>query len=180
MAKKIALFGGSFNPPHWAHRQVLELLRGLPQFDEVWMVPTFDHPFEKNLAPFEDRVAMCRLTIAGLGPKVSLCGVEGEMQKSPSYTFDTIREFKKRFPEKHFSLVLGSDCKKDLVRWKEIDRLKQEAEFFFIPRPGIEESPFMDISSSEIRGLVRSGKKFTKYLAPEVAAFIEEKGLYRK
>lgn len=178
-AKRIALFGGSFNPPHWAHRQVADFLQGLPQFDEVWLLPTFDHPFEKGLAPFDDRVAMARLTVVGLGPRVSVCGIEGELKKSPSYSIDTVLELKRRFPGNRFTLVVGSDCKKELGRWKEIDALKRKAEFFFVPRPGVEESPFMNISSSEIRELIRGGKKITKYLVPEVAKYIEANGLYR-
>lgn len=180
LRKHVALFGGSFNPPHWAHRQVADYLLGLSQFDEVWILPTYDHPFDKDLAPYAHREKMCQLTVLGLGPKVLVCGVEGEIKRSPSYTIDTVLELKSRHPGYRFTLVVGSDCKKELGRWKEIDALKREAEFFFVPRPGLEESPFMNTSSSEIRELIRGGKKVTKYLVPEVAKFIDEKGFYRK
>lgn len=179
MTKRIALFGGSFNPPHWAHRQVADYLLGLSPFDEVWILPTYDHPFDKDLVPYAHREKMCQLTVKGLGPKVSVCSIEGELKKSPSYTIDTVLELKRRFPGFRFTLVVGSDCKKELGRWKEIDRLKKEADFFFVPRPGLEESPFMNISSSEIRELIRKGKNFTKYVVPEVVRYIEKEGLYR-
>ena len=78
-----------------------------------------------------------------------------------------------------FVIVVGSDCKKELVQWKDIEKLKEEADFFYIPRPGFEESPFMNISSSEIRKLIRENKPYTKYVVPEVAQYIEELGLYR-
>ena len=176
--KSIALFGGSFDPPHWAHRQVLEYLCGLPQFHEVWMVISFDHPFEKNLLPFDKRKEMCELTIAGLGEKVKISGIEGELSQSPSYMIDTVLELKKRNPDCRFVIVLGSDCKKELVQWRDIEKLKKEAEFFYIPRPGFNPSPFMNISSTQIRQWVRENKPYTKYLVPEVYEYIHMNRLY--
>lgn len=177
--KRIALFGGSLNPPHWGHRQVMEYLKGLAQFDEVWILPSFDHPFEKNLIPFSNRKAMCALTVKGLSGDIKVCPIERELNKKPSYTIDIIRALKHKHPGHEFTVVLGSDCKKDLPRWHALDELKKEASFFFIPRAGFENSPFMDISSSRIRGLIKQGKEYTKYLVPEVARYIEEHGLYR-
>lgn len=178
-SKTIALFGGSFNPPHWGHRQVLDYLQGISDFDEVWMLPTYDHPFEKNILSFKQRDDMCRLTAEGLGPRVKVCSIEGDLKNEPSYMIDTIRSLKNKFQNCQFKIVIGSDCKEDLKKWKDAESLQKEADFFFIPRPGFEKSPFMDISSTKIRQLIKEGKPFTKYVVPEVADYIEKNGLYK-
>lgn len=176
--KKIALFGGSFDPPHWGHRQVVDYLRGLDLFDEVWVLPAFDHPFAKGLADFADRLEMLRLTLAGFPPQVRLCDREGELQRHPTYTIDVVLDLKKNYPKHLFTLVVGSDCKSELREWRRIDELKELAQFYFIPRAGFEASPFMNISSSQLRQLIREGKSVTKFVVPEVAQYIESKKPY--
>ena len=173
---RIALFGGSFNPPHLGHRQVVEYLCGLEAFDEIWIVPAFDHPFEKNLAPYEDRVKMCGLFVQGTKAKVSR--IEEDLAQKPSYMIDTLRALKKKNPGVKFSIVVGSDIKPELEQWKDIGALKKEAEFFFIPRAGIENSPFLDISSTEIRKLIREGKTVAYLIPTGVMEYIKHRKLY--
>lgn len=177
--KNIALFGGSFNPPHKAHLEVVVFLLGQNQFDEIWLVPSFDHPFEKNLASFEHRKKMCELTIEGLNQKVRVCCIEKELQEAPSYMINTIRALKGKYPEYKFTLVLGTDCRYDLPQWKEGDTLSCEVDFFFIPRPGFEDSPFTDISSTKIRGFIQNKETAKKYLKPSVVDYIERHRLYQ-
>ena len=57
---RVALFGGSFNPPHYGH--VLAAHYALMRYgvDEVWVLPVLDHPYDKDLAPFEQRLDWCR------------------------------------------------------------------------------------------------------------------------
>ena len=65
MSRRIALYGGSFNPPHAGHLLVTAYVLATCEVDGLWLMPAFRHPFGKELAPFEDRVEMCR-RIAGL------------------------------------------------------------------------------------------------------------------
>lgn len=178
-ARRIAFFGGSFNPPHRAHREVLEYLSGLNDFDGIWMVPAFSHPFEKDLAPFKDRLRMAELTAKGLGDKVTVSDIEARLKLPKSYTIDVIRELKKRNPDCRFWIVVGSDCRKELPRWSRYDELKNEAGFFFVPRPGFEESPFSDVSSTRVREALLQGESPSEELIPEVLNYIHAQGLYR-
>ena len=67
----VAIYGGSFNPPHVAHQLISLLVLETVVVDELWWVPTFRHAFGKELALFEDRVAMCRLATTSLSRKWS-------------------------------------------------------------------------------------------------------------
>ena len=63
----ILLFGGSFNPPHLGHQIVIEqAFELIPNLDELWLLPTYNHAFGKDLAPATDRLAMCKLLIDSL------------------------------------------------------------------------------------------------------------------
>jgi nicotinate-nucleotide adenylyltransferase len=177
--KTIALFGGSFNPPHVGHRQVMKHLASIRRFDEVWVVPTYSHPYEKDLISYEDRVKMCELTLHRIEARLTVCSIEGELKKSPSYTIDTIRELKKRYPDVNFWLALGSDCRDDILNWKLGDQLIREVEFYFIPRAGYEPSTFMDISSSKVRQMLQLGVDCCGVIPDGVMQYIEDRGLYR-
>src|SRR4051812_26752381 len=68
VAMRVAIFGGSFNPPHVGHQLAALWVLETAGVDELWFVPAFVHPFEKALAPFEDRRRMCERAAAALGP----------------------------------------------------------------------------------------------------------------
>ena len=79
---KIGLFGGSFNPVHYAHG---ELVRGVLEekiVDEVWVIPTKEHVFGKNLTDFEDRVNMLNLVFEKDPKEVLRKAVYGMLQKN--------------------------------------------------------------------------------------------------
>ena len=176
--KHVVLFGGSFNPPHIGHRQVLEHLVALKKFDEVWVVPSYAHPFEKGLIPFEHREKMCHLLIEGLDSLVKVLPIEEELKKNPSYTIDVVTELKQRFPNAQFHLAIGSDCKNDLPRWHRYEDLKRLVQCYFIPRFGIEPSPFAAISSSEVRMMIKNRKPCEAWVSPKVKKYIEDHKLY--
>ena len=80
--KPIALLGGSFNPPHVAHLMVAYWTLATQDVREVWLLPSYRHPFGKDLAPFDDRVAMCELAARALRG-VAVCTAERELADDP-------------------------------------------------------------------------------------------------
>jgi nicotinate-nucleotide adenylyltransferase len=176
----VALFGGSFNPPHAGHAQVvLHLLHA--GFDEVWVIPASTHPFGKELAPFSDREAMLRMALSGFGGRARICTVESELP-APSRTFDTVVELLRRHPGHDFTLALGEDQRPDLPRWHRIDELGALVPFFFVGRgpwnPGDAELRLPDISSSELRRRFAAGEAPRGLMHTRVCDFILERGLY--
>ena len=63
---RVAVFGGSFNPPHVAHVLACALVLAVEDVERVLVVPTFVHPFAKPLAPYDERLAMCALAFRGM------------------------------------------------------------------------------------------------------------------
>src|SRR5882762_10166540 len=82
---RVAVFGGSFNPPHAAHQLVALYVLETQPVDELWFVPTYAHPFGKPLAAYDHRLAMCELAAAPLGPRVRVSRAEAELAQRPDF-----------------------------------------------------------------------------------------------
>jgi len=104
----VALYGGSFNPPHCAHQMVALYVLETAPVDELWLVPAGLHAHGKPLAPFADRLAMCTRAAAPLGPRVKVSDIEQTLG-GESRTLRTVRRLQQLFPEHVFSLVIGAD-----------------------------------------------------------------------
>ena len=131
---QVALFGGSFNPPHVGHLLAATYVRAVAELDAVWLLPVHRHPFGKPLAPFEARVAMCEALCAGIdGLSVSRAEAERE---GPGYTLLTVRHLQERHPGWRFRLVLGTDIVAELPRWHGWEQVVQEAPPLLLGRAG--------------------------------------------
>ncbi|MEZ4235988.1 MAG: nicotinate-nicotinamide nucleotide adenylyltransferase [Myxococcota bacterium] len=158
MAGTVAVYGGSFNPPHVGHLMVSDWLRWTARCDAVWWVPVRGHPFAKDLAPFEDRLALCEVAARLVGAEV--CAVEGELPV-PSYTVDTLTELARRHPGTSLRLVVGADVLPETDRWKQWDVIEARFAPIVVGRAGAPPVPdavtFPEVSSTEIRSRVRAG-----------------------
>ena len=176
--KRVGLFGGSFNPPHKGHSEIVKWLFMKGLVDEVLAIPCFVHPFGKELAPFDDRITMCRLAFAKLGLPVSVSDVERQLG-GESRTLRTIEHLTEENPEKRFFLVTGGDLEKETDKWHCFDKIKALVDFIRIPRGP--ESPIPDISSTVVReAIAKGGIGWREHVETEVAVYIVTKALYRK
>lgn len=183
------LLGGSFNPVHAGHIKLARRLVDDGLFDEVWFNLSPLNPLKTSatdLAPDADRAEMLRLALdkePGLAP----CLIELDMPR-PSYTIDTLRLLAAKHPDRHFSLIIGSDNWLIFNKWREADSIINEFGVTVYPRPGYEICcqmpdgarmaegvPVADISSSEIRN---GSVDPSLWLNPEVNAYIKARKLY--
>ena len=175
---RVALFGGSFNPPHVAHQLACLVTLELSGCDEVWMMPTFQHPFQKSLAPFEDRFEMCRRAAQHLGG-VQVSRVEAELG-GESRTLQTVKHLRRLHPAHAYTIVIGADLVDERKSWFGWDELEKMVDFFVIGRAGKGPEPQLPpISSTEIRGKLARGEDVSRVVPQSVLEYIAEKGLYR-
>lgn len=156
---RVAVFGGSFNPPHLGHAMVAAWIRWADRADAVWLVPTFHHAFDKPLAPFDQRVSACRVLAEMIGPFVAVSAIEASLPR-PSYTINTLRALQAGSPKSTFQLVLGADNLPQVGAWKEWPVIETEFTPIVVGRGSslIEAAPsFPDISSTEVRRRVAQG-----------------------
>lgn len=181
----MAVFGGSFNPPHVAHVLAAAYVLSTKPVDEVLVVPVYRHPFAKDLAPFADRLAMCRLAFEWI-PHVIVSAVERELG-GESRTLRTLEHLSRAHPEWALRLLIGSDLLADLPKWHRFDRIEAVAPPIVIGRSGADaasapEPLLPQVSSTQIRDALAAGDvDAVRDLVPSrVLQYITAHGLYRK
>jgi nicotinate-nucleotide adenylyltransferase len=194
-ARKIGLFGGTFDPVHHAHLALARQARDQLQLDELRFVPA-GHAWQKSrtLSPGAQREAMLRLAIAGeRGFVVERCELR---RPGPSYTLDTVRELQALAPAAQWFLILGDDQYRNLHTWHGFEELLQRVWLAVARRPhdaaqapadahvraagGVTLAlPPLALSSSDIRARVAAGTDIATLVPPSVALYIRQQGLYR-
>lgn len=161
MNETLAVFGGSFNPPHVGHVLAVTLVLSTSDVDRVVVVPTFRHPFAKALAPYGDRVKMCELAMGWL-PRTEISRLEEELG-GDSLTLRTLEHLRKTRPNDRLRLVMGADLLLESAKWFRFDEVQKIAPPLVIGRAGIDAPgappPLLpDISSTEVRERIGRGE----------------------
>ena len=200
--KPIAILGGSFNPVHFGHLKMAEAAMESAHFSKVLFIPTGTpyHKEQKDLLPFSDRLKLLELAIENC-PDFDCSPIEGE-RNGNSYTIDTVRELLRQNPTNSYSLLIGTDQFLTLRSWHKIIELGQLVDFYIANRNGemsfstfqkekeaLEKElslhcklfpmPAIDLSSTEIRNLLKEGKSIHGMLPKSVEEYILKKGFYR-
>ncbi len=178
---RVALYGGSFNPPHVAHQMVALYVLETAPVDEVWLIPAVEHAFGKPLAPFSDRLAMTELAAAPLGPRARVSDIERQIG-GPSRTLVTVRRLQASFPSHELSLVIGADLLPEVPAWYGGDELRRTVPFRVVGRSGagVEGALAMPaVSSSEVRAALAAGRSVDGLVPRAVLDYIYEHNLYK-
>jgi nicotinate-nucleotide adenylyltransferase len=203
--RRIALFGGSFDPIHLGHIKVAHAAARQLQAETVIFIPAKCSPLKAALprAKDKDRLKMIELIMqTDRAFAVSDCELR---RSSPSYTLDTVRQFQADYdPDTSIHWLLGADSVDDLVYWYKIDELIDVCNVSVMYRGGYEaptfekyepiwgtqrveklranivETPSIDISSTQVRKRLAAGQDVSDALHPNVADYIHRHGLYRR
>ena len=184
--RTLAFFGGSFNPPHVAHQMVCLYVLETQPVDEVRVVPCHRHPFDKSLAPFADRLEMCRRAMAPLGGRARGSEIEAELGGESSRTLVTLEALAAREPGTAWRLIIGADILPEREKWHRWGDIERLAPPIVVGRQGYPAPPELGplvevsaISSTEIRARVARGEGIDAFVPRQVVAWIRERGLYR-
>ncbi|MCW3804686.1 nicotinate (nicotinamide) nucleotide adenylyltransferase [Plebeiibacterium marinum] len=191
--KNTGLFFGSFNPVHVGHLALANYIIENTELEEIWFVVSPQNPFKQShdLIAAEHRIKMLELSIEN-DTRFKICDIELNLP-IPSYSYKTIRELYKLYPDHSFSIIMGSDNLLSLSRWKNIEDILQRCPIKVYPRPeypigkialnaSIEviEAPVFNIASTTLRKGIKQGKDY-RYLLPQQAfEYIKLNGLYLK
>ncbi|MCL6435138.1 MAG: nicotinate (nicotinamide) nucleotide adenylyltransferase [Leptolyngbyaceae cyanobacterium HOT.MB2.61] len=203
--RKIAIFGGTFNPIHWGHLLIAETALDQAALDQVIWVPTFRPPHKQQLLPaFAQRLEMVQCAIAD-HPAFSLSSIDME-QKGVSYAIETLQRLQVLHPSAQWFWILGSDTFQTLPKWYKSHLLIDQCTWLVAPRWSgncisaeveklreavtaqlnatlrwqLLQMPAIAISSSLIRQYRLEGRSI-RYLVPDpVKIYIEKHKLYAK
>lgn len=190
--KRIGLFGGSFDPVHLGHLLVAQAACEELALDRLFFIPAAQSPFKPMIKPAPARVRARMLRLALVGK--SICEVdEQEIHRGGvSFSIETVRDYRRRFPESELYYLIGADHVPTLPKWRDAEELARLAIFVVIPRPSDDSVPApvpfrlqqmdgwpLQLSSSQIRARVRAGQPVDHLVPPAVADVISQHGLYR-
>lgn len=191
--RKVAILGGSFDPVHSGHLMLASYVAQFCGLDEVWLSLSPANPFKagKKMGDDQDRRRMLELAV-GDSTVVRFCDVELSMPR-PSYTIDTLRLLKSRYPDCDFTLLIGSDNYARFDNWKESASILEEFGLMVYPRPGFPlpehsdcenvrfiSAPEIEVSSTFIRDSIEDGKDMNFFMPSGVYSYIKEHKLYAK
>ena len=199
----IAVFGGTFDPPHKGHVSLAGDVISSGAADEVVFLPAFRPPHKPDspVSEFNARLDMLKLATAG-EKKFAVSEIEGG-RPGPSFTFDTLGEFARLHPDAEIKLLIGSDSLKLLHTWHKAEELVQNWALLAYPRKGCLPSrkelrlnwgdevaekllgyilpmPFYDFSSTDIRNKIAKGEDVSGLLDPDVYRYIMKNGIYNR
>ena len=167
----LALYGGSFNPPHNGHVALARTaLESLPIDRLIWM-PSGDPPHKdlpEGTPSSAHRLAMSRLAVAGL-PGVEVSDIE--IVTGLRYTFDTVKTLLEQYNPDRFWLLMGQDMGESFGFWYKAEELRELCEIFVVSRS------LVPISSTRIRQMLSVGEG-RKWLPPAVFEHIRREGFY--
>ncbi len=201
--QRLGIFGGSFDPVHYAHLLLAESCREQCRLDQVWLLPTASapHKLQRSATGARHRIEMLRLALGGHDAlHVNTLEIE---RGGISYTFETLESIHRQLPETKLFFLMGADSLEDLPRWREPRRICQLAVPVAVRRAGspepsyeslrhlvdvdrlkiFEESqvtmPIVELASTDLRQRVALGQSI-RYRTPRaVEKYIETSGLYR-
>ena len=186
---KVGILGGTFDPPHFAHREIA--YRSLNQFnlDKVLFIPAGFSWQKDSPVSYEKRYEMTSLLIDNES-KFEISDIENN-QEEPTYTANTLE---KLGLDKNCSFfILGADAALGIKSWHNYEILDNFVQFLIAPRRDIgttqieEHFPFdyhtisgkeLDISSTEIRSLIINNKSLSEHLPENVIHFIQKESVY--
>jgi len=197
---RVGLFGGSFDPPHRGHLAVAEAVRDRFALDRVLLAPTAIQPLKHGAhASFTDRLHMVRLLCEGANG-IEASAVDGpQPDAKPNYTIDTLRRLRDQLPPgAEIFFIVGADAFLSVHRWKDPDKLLNEARWIVVSRPGFDlhqlktleltpeqrsrietlsdfENP---VSATEIRERLHEHEAPSKLVPPKVLEYIRAHCLY--
>ena len=157
---KIAIFGGSFNPVHKGHIAVADHAIKELKLDKLFFVPAYKSPFKKRVKYVEakHRINMLKLC---LPEKCEVSEFEIN-RKSTSYTIDTVRYFKQKFPKAEIYLLIGSDNVYKLNKWKQINEIADQVKITVFKREGA----FSKINIKRYNGILMNNQIY-KYASSD-------------
>lgn len=197
---RIALFGGTFDPPHRGHLAIATAAADALRLDRVLFAPVGRQPLklEAHSAPYIDRLSMVMLACEH-DPRFKPSSLDTpDPNGKPNYTVDTLTMLCALYPEAELFNLVGADSFLALPHWRQPRRLLELAEWIVVSRPGFSldsmgelalspqerarvhlvESVHDGISATELRQRLHDGDSCEGLVLPKVLEYIRARGLY--
>lgn len=188
---EIGLYFGSFNPIHVGHLIIASYAKHTTSLNQVWLVVSPHNPL-KPAATLLNEYQRLHLVNLAIEDDVNLKSSDVEFHlPKPSYTVHTLAYLTEKYPQHIFSIIMGSDSFTNLTNWKNYQHIVQRHKIYIFKRAGFEikdtlgantefiDAPLLNISSTNIRNLVKKSVPIRYLVTDKVAKEIEDGRYYR-
>jgi nicotinate-nucleotide adenylyltransferase len=198
---RVALFGGSFDPPHHGHIAIATAAADVFDLDSVLFAPVGRQPLKPEGVPasFADRLAMVEFACRA-DSRFAVSDLDAPRSDgTPNYTVQTLATLHEAMPDARLFNLVGADSFLDLPRWHEPERLLELAEWIVVSRPGFPlanlsalgltplqrgrvhllQTVHEDVAATNLRERLEAGDQCADVLDPAVSAYIRAHNLYR-
>ena len=193
--RRVGMFGGAFDPPHVAHRALVQAALQQLQLERLHLVPTGRAWHKPHaLSDARHRLAMAELAFGDLAGVI--VDPRETLRQGPSYTVDTLRELQQTYPGAQLYLLIGADQARVLQTWHDWHGVLQCAIVCVAGRDGATAPPFepptglgarfttlslpdMPVSATDIRARAAAGQSVLPLVGDAVARYIDSHRLYR-
>ena len=191
---RIAIYGGSFNPMHIGHEKIVDYVLNNLNMDKIIIIPVgIPSHRENNLEQSDTRLKICKEIFKG-NKKIEVSDIEIKSE-GKSYTYDTLLKLMDLYGENNeFFEIIGEDSLKSLKTWKNYEELLKTCKFIVFRRKDdkniqideeflnnkniiILENEYYDISSTEIRNMVKNNEDISAFVNKKVKKLIEKEYL---
>ena len=191
---RIAIYGGSFNPMHIGHEKIVDYVLNNLNMDKIIIIPVgIPSHRENNLEQSDTRLKICKEIFKG-NKKIEVSDIEIKSE-GKSYTYDTLLKLIDLYGENNeFFEIIGEDSLKSLKTWKNYEELLKICKFIVFRRKDdkniqineeflnnkniiILENEYYDISSTEIRNMVKNNEDISAFVNKKVKKLIEKEYL---
>ena len=174
---EIGIFGGSFNPIHSGHLAIARAALEQCRLDEVWLMVSPQNPLKQQSELLDDslRFEMAQKALEGVDG-VMACDYEFHLPK-PSYTWNTLQNLSKDYPDHRFSLLIGGDNWAHFERWRHWKDILRNYDVVVYPRDnynGTIDVPLLPVSSTEIRQKVGAGESIKGLVPDSIIPLVEK------
>jgi nicotinate-nucleotide adenylyltransferase len=188
---RIGIFGGTFDPPHKGHIAIAEKAMRQFSLDTIYFVPAYlpPHKLQHSSMTAKHRLTMVKMALDGHNDfKVSTLELR---RRGISYTVDTLKAFRNRFPNAILILIIGADNLEQFQSWKSPKAILQLASLAVYRRKGFNQSlknqniafqpikgQLLQVSSTEIRKRLMKGMTVSKFISKSIEIYIKQYSLY--
>lgn len=195
-SRRIGLFGGTFDPPHFGHAIALRHALDEERMDEIWVVPSGTRRDKDPGASPQERLTMTQLFLSDLFGEHPRIAIQEHLINNPdiAFTVDELALLTREHSNRTFTVIIGSDQSRVLKFWHEPETLAKRAEFLIISRDGKpanvpegfrakildpETTNWVNLSSTDLRKRLAEGKDIHGMTTERVIAYIHKNGLYQ-
>lgn len=188
---RIGIYGGSFDPPHYGHKNIAEFVIEKLNLDKLLIVPVGVASHGKdNLSSSSIRMKMCELTFGKI-EKAIVSPIEIQME-GVSYTFKTLEKIIEEYgKENDYFEIIGEDSANYFDKWKEYEKILELSTVIVLKRKGFKnvvdsskivtvDNPYFNMSSTEIKEKIKNNEDVLEFLTKETLEFIKKENLYKK